>query len=105
MRSVIYARYSSDRQSEAAITDQIEVCPHYVERQESTVTETHSDAAIKGPHGGLKRAIENALLLRGSHDFDDLASYRGFVDAIVGRRNTRNAKRTESERARAAVSV
>lgn len=59
----------------------------------------HENGAIEGPHGHLKRAIEDALLLRGSRDFDDLAGYRRFVDEIVGRCNARNAKRIDAERA------
>ncbi len=38
------------------------------------------------------------MLLRGTVDFDDLATYRGFIDEIVSRRNARNAKRIDSER-------
>ncbi|MGX1360884.1 hypothetical protein AB7M46_005941 [Bradyrhizobium elkanii] len=38
-------------------------------------------------------------LLRGTADFDDLAAYRGFIDEIVSRRNARNAKRIDHERA------
>ena len=56
------------------------------------------NGAIEGPHGHLKRAIEDALLLRGSRDFDDLAFYRRFIDEIVSRRNARNAKRIDAER-------
>jgi hypothetical protein len=37
--------------------------------------------------------------MRGSRDFDDLPAYRRFVDEIVSRRNARNAKRIDSERA------
>src|SRR5439155_8701028 len=56
------------------------------------------------------QAIEDALLLRGSRDFDDLQAYRRFVprvrpsagprtgSEIVGRRNARNAKRLDLER-------
>jgi hypothetical protein len=58
----------------------------------------HENGAIEGAHGHLKRAIVDALLLRGSADFDDLAAYRGFVDEIVSRQNVRNAKRIDSER-------
>src|SRR5207248_8878888 len=32
----------------------------------------------------LKRAIEDALLLRRSRDFDTLEAYRRFVDEVVG---------------------
>jgi hypothetical protein len=44
------------------------------------------------------RAVEDALLLRGSRDFDTLDAYRRFIDEIVGRRNARNAKRLDLER-------
>ncbi|TIL82251.1 MAG: IS21 family transposase [Mesorhizobium sp.] len=59
----------------------------------------HENGSIESPHGHLKRAIEDAALLRGSRDFDDLASYRRFIDEIVSRGNARNAKRIDIERA------
>ncbi|MBP1290315.1 hypothetical protein [Bradyrhizobium elkanii] len=43
-------------------------------------------------HGHLKRALEDALLLRGTRDFASLDAYRAFVDEIVGRRNANLAK-------------
>jgi hypothetical protein len=49
----------------------------------------HENGAIESPHGHLKRAIADALLMRASPDFPDLAAYRGFVDGIVGLRNAR----------------
>ncbi len=58
----------------------------------------HENGSIESSHGHLKRAIEDALLLRGGRDFEDLDSYRGFVDEIVGRRNAHNRKRIELER-------
>jgi hypothetical protein len=58
----------------------------------------HENGSIESPHGHLKKAIEDALLLRGSRDFEDLDSWRGFVDEIVGRRNARNSKRIDQER-------
>ncbi len=59
----------------------------------------HENGAIEGPHGHLKSAIRDALLLRSSIDFADLFAYRCFVDEIVSRHNARNAKRIEAERA------
>ena len=59
----------------------------------------HENGSIESPHGHLKQAIEDALLLRGSRDFDDLQAYRRFVDEVVGRRNARNRKRLDLERA------
>jgi hypothetical protein len=59
----------------------------------------HENGSIESPHGHLKRAIKDELLLRGSRDFADLDAYRRFVDEVVGRRNARNRKRIEIERA------
>src|SRR5713226_10352667 len=59
----------------------------------------HENGSIESPHGHLKKALEDALLLRGSRDFDDLDAYRRFVDELVGRQNADNRKRIELERA------
>ena len=59
----------------------------------------HENGSIESPHGHLKKALEDALLLRGSRDFDDLDAYRRFVDEIVGRQNADKRKRIELERA------
>lgn len=59
----------------------------------------HENGSIEGPHGHLKRAIADALLLRGSTDFADLLAYRRFIDEIVSRHNARNGKRIDAERA------
>jgi hypothetical protein len=58
----------------------------------------HENGSIESPHGHLKRALEDALLLRGSRDFDDLDAYRRFIDEVVGRGNARNRQRIELER-------
>jgi len=58
----------------------------------------HENGAIESPHGHLKKTIEDALLLRGSHDFADLAAYRRFIDEVIGRNNAKNRKRLELER-------
>jgi hypothetical protein len=59
----------------------------------------HENGSIESAHGHLKKALEDALLLRGSRDFDALDAYRRFVDEIVGRRNAHNRKRIQLERA------
>jgi hypothetical protein len=60
----------------------------------------HENGAIEGPHAHLKRSLQQALLLRGSSDFADLADYRGFVDEVVGHANARRRKALEIERAK-----
>lgn len=59
----------------------------------------HENGSIEGPHGHLKRTINDALLMRGSRDFDDLAAYRRLIDEIVSRCNARNSRRIDAERA------
>jgi hypothetical protein len=60
----------------------------------------HENGAIESAHGHLKLAIRDALLLRGARDFTDLRSYQGFIDEVISRKNARNARRIDAERAR-----
>jgi len=65
MRVAIYARYSSENQSEKSIDDQIRVCRKYIEENRFTVSERHiyTDEAISGSiinRPGLQ-ALEKAL--------------------------------------------
>ncbi len=59
----------------------------------------HENGSIESAHGHLKRAIEDALLLRGSRDFETIEAYREFVSRVASRRNARNRKRIDAERA------
>ena len=47
MRAVIYARYSSDLQSEASIDDQLSVCRDRAEREGWTVVGSYTDRCGK----------------------------------------------------------
>jgi hypothetical protein len=51
----------------------------------------HENGAIESSHGHLKYAVNDALLMRGSGDFDDLTAYRAFIDEVAARKNRRNA--------------
>ncbi len=76
------------------------LCAHYgMAASRNNRGLAHENGAIEAPHGHLKRAVEDALLLRGSRDFDTVADYRRFVDELVGRRNARNRRRIDAERA------
>jgi transposase InsO family protein len=75
------------------------LCAHYgMEPTRNNRGVAHENGSIESPHGHLKQAVEDALLLRGSRDFATLDAYRRFVDEIVGRRNARNKKRLDLER-------
>lgn len=77
-----------------------DLCAHYrMTPTRNTKGVAHENGAIESAHGHLKKAIQDALLLRGARDFDDLDAYRGFIDEIVSRRNARQGKRIDAERA------
>jgi len=76
------------------------LCAHY--RMEPTRNNrgvAHENGSIESAHGHLKAAIRDALLMRGTTDFPDMAGYRAFIDEIVGRRNAARARRIAAERA------
>ena len=76
------------------------LCAHYgMEPTRNNRGLAHENGSIESPHGHLKSAIRDALLLRGTRLFEDLTEYRRFIDEIVSRKNARNAKRIEAERA------
>ena len=89
-----------DRDAQEDLTRRYEaLCAHYgMEPTRNNRGVAHENGSIESPHGHLKQAIEDALLLRGTRDFVDLDTYRRFIDEIVGRRNARNAKRLDLER-------
>lgn len=76
------------------------LCAHYgMTPTRNNAGVSHENGSIESAHGHIKAALEDELLLRGSRDFDALATWRKFVDALVGRRNARNAARIDLERA------
>lgn len=65
-------------------------CAHYgMVASRNNPGEAHENGAVEAHNNHLKVALDQALLLRGSRDFPDLAAWRGFVDELVGRRNRR----------------
>jgi transposase InsO family protein len=76
------------------------LCMHYgMEPSRNNRGVAHENGSIESPHGHLKSAIRDALLLRGSGNFADLGAYRHFIDEIMSRKNARNALRITAERA------
>ncbi len=59
----------------------------------------HENGAIESRNGHLKRALDQALLLRGSRDFPDLGAYRRFVAELIGRANARRRDMVALEKA------
>lgn len=67
-------------------------CKHYgMEPTRNNNGVAHENGSVEAAHGHLKTSIKEALELRGSNDFADLAAYQAFVAELVARRNARRA--------------
>jgi hypothetical protein len=90
-----------DREAREDLTRRYDaLCTHY--RMEPTRNNrgvAHENGAIESPHGHLKHAIRDALLMRGTVEFENVNAYRSFLDEIIGRKNARNRQRIDAERA------
>ena len=76
-----------------------DLCRHYqIKPTRNNPGQSHENGAIESPHGHLKKRITQALLLRGSNDFNTLEEYQGFIDGIVSKINRRCKTRLEQER-------
>ena len=63
LRAVIYARFSTDMQSDASIDDQIRSCRDYAARQGLTVVGSYTDRAMSGAsmmRSGMQRLLHDA---------------------------------------------
>lgn len=72
MRVALYARYSSDRQNERSIDDQIALLTHHAEGKGWTVTTAFMDAAISGSYMVNRPGIQAAVAAGERREFDIL---------------------------------
>jgi len=76
-----------------------DLCRHYGMRaSRCNPGQSHENGSIESRHDSLKTALDQALRLRGSRSFDDVAAYEEFIGEIVARFNARPAKRLAVER-------
>ena len=58
---------------------------------------SHENGGIESPHGHVKNRIKQALLLRGSKDFESVKAYQVFLDGIINRINLNNKDKIADE--------
>ena len=76
-----------------------ELLEHYgIEATLINSGESHENGVAEQAHYRLKDALDQALMLRGSRDFDSAESYTGFVRKVVERRNRLVQGKLEQER-------
>ena len=61
MNTIIYARFSTERQSEASIADQFRVCREYAATHGLVIRSEHSDEGISGAALGNRPGVQVAL--------------------------------------------
>ena len=75
------------------------VLAHYgVEATRTNPRSSHENGVVEQRHRRLKNAMDQALILRGSRDFESEEEYRTFVRRIVDRRNRLVSSKLKTER-------
>lgn len=71
---------------------------HYgMEASRNNRGEAHENGAVESHNRHLKVAVEQALILRGTRDFETVGDYRHFMDELVARRNKHRVDALEIE--------
>lgn len=96
--SAAFRNLTKDAVKDATLRYQ-QLCQHYdMEPTRNNRGEGHENGAIESPHGHLKKRIHQALLLRGSNDFESVSAYETFLAEIVRDINARKQDKIEEER-------
>jgi hypothetical protein len=71
---------------------------HYgLEPQTTNLESPQENGDVESSNGGLKRAIEQYLLLRGGRDFESIEAYEGFLFDVMNQRNISRQERLAEE--------
>ena len=75
-----------------------DLCAHYgMAASRCNPSQSHENGSVESRHGSLKTALDQALRLRGSRDFDHQDNYETFIQDIVARMNQRVSKVARAE--------
>lgn len=75
----------------------LQLLTHYgIEARTIHIASPNENGDVESSNGGIKRSVEQHLLLRGSRDFESIAVYETFLFGIMDKRNAmRQTKLTE----------
>jgi transposase InsO family protein len=75
-----------------------DLCAHYgMTASRCNPGQSHENGSVESRHGSLKVALDQALRLRGSRQFDDQQAYEDFIQVVVNRMNQRVSKAARAE--------
>lgn len=90
----------SDKTKEEFTDAYMELCQHYgTEPTRNNKGASHENGSIESPNRHLKNRLDQALMLRGSREFDSLDEYKGFLRVLLQRQNKRIEKAFIEEKA------
>ena len=78
----------------------LQLLDHYgMEPRTTHLHSPHENGDIESSNGGLKRALKQHLLLRGSRDFESIEAYEAFLGQAMDKRNCARQERLAEEMA------
>jgi len=76
----------------------LQLLAHYgLEARTIHLSSPNENGDVESSNGGLKRAVKQHLLLRGSRDFESLEIYEAFLFGILEKRNARRQTKLDEE--------
>lgn len=80
--------------------DYLAITRHFGMKARTTeVAAKEQNGDVEAANGALKRALKQALLVRGSRDFESVISWQCFVDAVVRKENRGRGRRVAEDMA------
>jgi site-specific DNA recombinase len=72
MKAAIYSRFSTDKQTESSITDQVRVCTEYATKQSWEISHRFEDQGISGAALGNRPGVQAMMAAGANREFDVL---------------------------------
>lgn len=76
MNAVIYARYSSERQTEQSIEGQLRECREFAEREHIRIVDVYIDRAVSGRPTEHRNAFQNMIADSAKKQFQAVIVYK-----------------------------
>lgn len=75
------------------------ICDHYrMQPTRNNPGVAHENGSVESSHGYFKRRLCQALYRRGSFEFESVAQYQAFIEAVIAKLNAKCAQKFELER-------
>jgi hypothetical protein len=96
---VLSAKEQDETDKRRGYTDgYLQFLDHYgMEPRTTHLNSPHENGDIESSNGGLKRALKQHLILRGSRDFESVGDYEVFLGQVMDKRNCARQKRLADE--------